>query len=61
MTDTTRRIREMSVLVDAEIPPDVTIDEYRSSRRRATTQKRGRRWTLRRSIEGDTRRAARVS
>jgi hypothetical protein len=43
MSATTRRIREMSVVVECDIPTGLTLAEYRSSRERAhpATQQRG--------------------
>lgn len=45
MTETTRRIREMSVVVDSPIPVGVTLEEYRSSRERASSSAAKRAWT----------------
>jgi hypothetical protein len=39
MSATTRRIREMSVVVECDIPTGVTLEEYRGAR--ATSPKRG--------------------
>jgi hypothetical protein len=45
MSETTRRIREMSVVVDSPIPVGVTLEEYRSSRERANSSAASRGWT----------------